>query len=612
MSFRTLFRKIGLCLLAAGLATPVQSFSPVLAAASTPETVSNRDVLPGILGPRDIERYRRIFELQDQARWKQADKLIGQLDDKVLAGHVQFQRYMHPTGYRSSFKELSDWMKSYSDHPGAWQVYNLARRRQGKAHAPVRPEDTRYPGVTGQSADPKPPLPSRTTDETHAVSRFFAKVRYYVRKGEPDRAEKRYWAMDARGLLVPYEKAEALERIAASYYYKGDDDKAAILSTMGADLAREVEPGNDWIAGLAAWRHGETRAAYEHFRHVAMSERASNWLTAAGHFWAARAALRLGSPESSNDHLAEACGYTETFYGLIACRQLGIRPDIDWTVPGLDVEGVSNLLRHPAVRRAIALTEVGRNDIADEELRLLWGREGTTVQDDLLALAAHLNLPAIQIRLGRAGGTGRPSSTAVRYPLPDWEPAGGFTVDRALIFAMVKQESDFRIRAKSRVGAGGLMQVMPATARYISRDRSILKKNKHRLYEPEFNIALGQNYIQYLLDLEYADGNLFMALAAYNGGPGSLKGWKQEVSYHQDPLLFIESIGFYETRAYVEHVMANLWLYRMRLGQETPSLDAIASGAWPTLEAMDTAQTDEAVRRALTHTAQRNRSIAED
>ncbi|WP_247118746.1 lytic transglycosylase domain-containing protein [Kordiimonas marina] len=607
--FRPLSRLVGTGLVIAGLMFPVMPTQP--AWAKEQPNVQPGDVLPGVLSEHDIKLYRKIFEVQEKAKWHEADRLIRKLHDKILMGHVEFQRLMHPTGYRARYSELAAWMKHYADLPGAWQVYNLARKRQGHAHAPRRPTDTRYPGVTGQSAPQKPPLPHRSVLETRAVSRFFANVRYYVRKGQPERAEKRFWAMNARGLLVPYEKAEALERISASYYYDDNDDKALILGTLGANYAREIEPGNDWIAGLASWREGDLKKAYTHFNYVSVSERAGDWLTAAGHFWAARTALRLGHPAQSDQHLQEACTYVETFYGLIACRQLGIKPDIDWTVPELTRDAADRLIKHPAVRRAIALTEIGRDDIADEELRLLWGREGTSVQDDLLALAAYLNLPAIQIRLGRAGGTGKPSSTAVRYPLPDWEPAGGFTVDRALIFAMVKKESDFRIRARSHAGAGGLMQVMPATARYISRGHAnrLLRRNRHRLYEPEFNMALGQNYIEYLLDADYVEGNLFMALAAYNGGPGSLMSWRKEVTYGQDPLLFIESIGFYETRSYVEKVMANLWLYRMRLGQETPSLDAVASGAWPTLEQMDTPETDDAVQRALTHTASQEANI---
>ena len=575
-------------------------------------TDGSSSVIPTVLSKKDIARYQRIFELQDQGRWKQADKLIKQLDDRILMGHLQFQRYMHPKAYRSRYSELAAWLKRYADHPSAWRVYRLARKRQGKARAPRRPMDTRYPGVTGQSGAPKPPLPRRSRLERKAVRTFFANVRRYVRRGLPERAEKRYWAMEKRGLLVPHEKAEGLERVAASYYYNGNDFKALKLATLATNLARELEPTNDWIAGLANWRLGNVETAHKHFKYLGESERASDWLIAAGNFWASRTAFRMGDSYGATQHLATASQLDETFYGLLAGRQLGIEPNIDWSVPRLEKPAMARLLKHPATRRAIALTEISRDDVADEELRLLWGRKGTAVQDDLLALSATLNLPAIQIRLSRAGGTGTPAPTATRYPLPDWIPAGGYKVDRAMIFAMVRKESDFRSRAKSRVGAGGLMQVMPATARWITKKGSMLRKNRHRLFEPEFNIALGQQYIEHLMDTEYVEGNILMALAAYNGGPGSLVEWRKEVDFGQDPLLFIESIGFYETRSYIERVMANLWLYRMRLGQDTPSLDALASGAWPTLEYLDTDATPAALRRAVTLTTGRTATSAED
>lgn len=555
--------------------------------------------LPEILSDKDIALYQQVFELQQAAEWNEAAKLIKQIENPILMGHVQFQKLMHPTGYRSKYSELAAWMKNYADHPNAWRVYRLAKRRQGKARSPRSPEKTRYPGVTGQSALPKPPLPRRSRLEAKSVRTFLANVRRYVRRGTPERAEKRYWAIEKTDLLVPHEKAEALERIASSYYYEGDNERAKMFAELGAKLSREIVPQTDWIAGLAHWRDNNFDAAYKHFEALSFSERAGNWLLSAGSFWAGRAALRLGRPDDGINHLKTAATYTETFYGLIASRQLGITPDIDWSLPPLKQKSVDHLMQYPATSRALALKEIGRDDAADEELRLLWGREGVSVQEDMLALSSALNLPAIQIRLSRVGGTGAPAPTATRYPMPDWQPAGGFIVDRALIFAMVRKESDFRSRAKSRVGAGGLMQVMPATASYITNNRALLRRNKNRLYEPEFNIALGQQYIEYLMDFDYVEGNLLMALAAYNGGPGSLLTWRRDVDYKTDPLLFIESIGFYETRNYIERVMANLWLYRMRLGQATPSLDALASGAWPTLEYLDDDNTPDAMQRAI-------------
>ena len=584
------------------------TLSPLL---SAQENISDAEV-PTVLSDKDIERYQRIFELQNQAQWKKADKLIKSLDNPILMGHLKFQRYMHPTGYRSKFSELSGWMREYSDHPNAWRLYRLAKRRQGKARAPQRPTETRYPGVAGQAAAPKPPIPRRDKAERAAARKFKANIRRYVRRGLPDRAEKRYWAIDKRGILADWEKAEALERIAASYYYKGNDFKAKVLGVLAANLGREVEPQGDWIAGLAYWRTGDFESAFYHFDILSGHERASDWLVAAGHFWASRAAYRTGRYTEGESHLKIASGYVDTFYGLIAMRQLGIEPDIDWTIPALDDGAINNLYRYTATKRAIALSEIGRSDLADEELRLLWGREGASVQKDVMALSAHMNLPALQIRLGRVIGSQQPISKSVLYPIPDWEPADGFRVDRAFIFAVMRQESDFISRARSRVGAGGLMQVMPATARFISRRNKTLRNNRNRLSEPQFNMELGQTYVEQLLDIDYIGDNLFMALAAYNAGPGSLIGWQKEVEYREDPLLFIESIGFYETRNFIERVVSNLWHYRIRLNQETPSLDAIAAGDWPKITSLDTKETVLAVQKLNRISANRKTSLAED
>ena len=81
--------------------------------------------------------------------------------------------------------------------------------------------------------------------------------------------------------------------------------------------------------------------------------------------------------------------------------------------------------------------------------------------------------------------------------------------------------------------------------------------------------------------------NLFFATVAYNAGPGNLSKWRRKSDYRNDPLLFIESIKSRETRNYVEHVLTNFWAYRLRLGQPTPSLDAVAAGEWPVYTPFD-------------------------
>ena len=88
--------------------------------------------LPSLLNEADAARYRIVFELQMNGEWKDADKIIERIDDRALMGHVKAQRYLHPTKYRSRYRELKAWMADYADHPEARRIYKLALRRRPK------------------------------------------------------------------------------------------------------------------------------------------------------------------------------------------------------------------------------------------------------------------------------------------------------------------------------------------------------------------------------------------------------------------------------------------------------------------------------------------------
>ena len=100
-------------------------------------------------------------------------------------------------------------------------------------------------------------------------------------------------------------------------------------------------------------------------------------------------------------------------------------------------------------------------------------------------------------------------------------------------------------------------------------------------------MMLGQKYIKILLSDKKINGDLFLMAAAWNGGPGNLNKWRNNTEHMDDPLFFIESLPSRETRIFIEKVLTNLWIYRDRLGQPKPSLDAIAAGEWPMYKAFD-------------------------
>jgi soluble lytic murein transglycosylase-like protein len=162
--------------------------------------------------------------------------------------------------------------------------------------------------------------------------------------------------------------------------------------------------------------------------------------------------------------------------------------------------------------------------------------------------------------------------------MPRLHPAGGFSVDPALVYALTRLESNFDAAAISRAGARGLMQIMPITAQYITGD---LFYSPERLHEPSSNLQIGQRYISYLSRQDGIDHDLIRMLASYNSGPGNFLRWGPDIHDDGDPLLFIEAIPVAETRSFVTQALIYSWIYAAQLHLPAPSLDDLAAGEFP-------------------------------
>jgi len=560
------------------------------------------------LSEADVEAYRNIFYEQNRGRWKQADKEIKKLENPILMGHVQYQRYMHATAYTSKFSELKNWMADYGDLPGAQRIYDLGKRKNGgktggmmtplngasysfPADKPAAP--SRADVEAAQAAKPKPKAPTeaqlRKRQERRDVAELTRVINRYLRQHNAARAEKRLWAFTERGLLTSREIDAHLSRIANEYYLTNHDEKAFALAQL-ASRSREHVSQADWIAGLSAWRLGDCAVAAQHFEHVSESAVAGDWTAAAGAYWAARSDLNCKQPDQVNRLLKKAAGFTRTFYGILAARQLGVEVDLDWTVPEFTASNYRELRGLSSVHRAIALAQVGENSLADQELSTAWERTRDSQHASLLGLASQLGLAATQLRIGRIEEQKRIAALdSTLYPVPYIIPDGGYTLDRALLFGMIRQESGFNSWAKSVAGARGLMQLMMGAAGDMSRDRGL---RRIKLDDPRYNMYLGQKYMKTMIE-QYAEGNLFKSLTAYNAGPGNMQKWVKRTNFQDDPLLFIESIPARETRIYIERVLSNMWIYRMRMGQDTPTLNFVAEGKWPIYTPQDNSQSAE-------------------
>jgi len=563
-----------------------------------------------LLNAADIKLYKRIFLLQEKGKWQKADKLIKQLGNRLLLGHILYQRYMHPTEYSSRYSELAKWMLKYPDHPGAKRIYSLAKKKNGgkggKLHKPIPSLALNFPAdkpTYGKRASPdnsdmsavQENINPETIDPVATIARprhkkadridiynLKTRIKRYLRRGNPERAEKRLWAFERRDLLSPSEFTKLLGDIAGGYFFDNQDAKALALGKISAEYSHGTASQPDWIAGLSAWRLGDCGASAQHFEKVADSPVAGDWTSSAGAFWAARAYLVCRQPERVAELLKKAAKYRRTFYGLIAARQLGQLPKINWSVPAFTKDHLDLIKDLRSVQRAIALTQTGKTMLADMELSDAWQRSRGAKHEALLGLASKLGLAGTQLKIGKIEEQKRRTALdSTLYPMPDTAPNGGFTLDKALIFAVMRQESEFNSWARSHAGARGIMQVMPRTASYISRDRSLRFGNKIKLDDPKYNMALGQKYIHDMLGKDFTGGNLFKTLTAYNAGPGNLRKWERKTNFQDDPLLFIESIPARETRNYIEHVVSNFWIYRMQMNQTMTTLDTIAMGEWP-------------------------------
>ncbi len=546
--------------------------------------------LPKVLSLEDAETYRAIFGLQEAGQWRAADREIAKLENDLLLGHVLAQRYLHPTKYRSKYRELRDWLALYADHPDARRIYRLAlKRKPADAAAPNAPRGSVFGGWMPEDASFPVYQPQKqlTKAQRNRVRQLQAAIRARIRRGWPTGAKELLGTGEVEKLFDQVLIDRARADIAASYFYYSKDTEALEMADAAVEQSSVFVPTAHWVGGLAAWRMGDSARASEHFEALALAKGVTDWYRAAGAYWAARANLVARNPENVNRWLLIAAVHPRTFYGLLARKALGFPVVFEWRDPPLTEADLDLLSARPRGARALALIQSGRRDRAEAELRRV-RPEGPGEARALAAFAVQASLPVLALRVGASleAVSGERFDSAV-YPIPAWEPQDGFKVDRALIYALMRQESQFNTRAKSRAGARGLMQLMPATAAFIAGDRSLRSSARHRLYEPGFNMMLGQKYIEHLLGHKAVEGDLFHLVTAYNGGPGNLGKWRRETRYGDDPLLFIESLPSRETRDFIERVLTNFWIYRHQFGQATPSLDAIAAGEWPSYTSLD-------------------------
>ena len=335
-----------------------------------------------------------------------------------------------------------------------------------------------------------------------------------------------------------------------------------------------------WYHGLSLWRNKAYNKAAVQFEKVANTSNLNEWHKAAAYFWAHRAYARAEN-ERAEDMLDLAAEYPMSFYGMLANAKLNHSGN--WMAAAPYVP--SSLRRKPAVLRAQALASIGREVEAEEELRAIFSNLPRHERKAMVTLASEFNLPNLQVRLSRMKELTDEEALFASYPMPKAIAEVQTTVDSAMIFAISRQESGFRPNVASHAGAVGMMQVLPSTANHIARhlgtELATSDISRAGLKNADINVRLGAAYIQMLMRKPHVNGSWIHAIASYNAGPGAVASWARLTRNVDDPLLYIESIPYSETRNYVVQVLAHYWVYQHLMGEQSITLQSLAAGAWP-------------------------------
>lgn len=324
----------------------------------------------------------------------------------------------------------------------------------------------------------------------------------------------------------------------------------------------------EFLSGFLALRKiNQPQNALTHFTNLAGAAQ-TPVSRARGHYWLARAYAALGEKRAAKDSYETAGSLNTTYYGQLALSKINNQPVIyarpESTVP----RSVKNKFnKHDMTQAILQLDRIGQERRAERfyfaSLKASHRRADFAM---LLDLAYKKNRPDWAVKAAKMANKKNILIEGSAFPVLAMKIPS--KPELALTHALIRQESEFRSRAGSKVGAQGLMQLMPRTAREMARKLGI-RYRRSSLTDPAYNILLGTTFIQ--RQINAFDGSYVLALAGYNAGPSRVRKWIKMFGDPRDKdvsaIDWIELIPIYETRNYVMRIMENLQFYRARLNR---------------------------------------------
>ena len=551
------------------LPQPASSIPDFDVAPTPPATIVQQPIVVPQQPPvavRVPRNWAEVFAAIRGSRWAEAQAGIMSLPRGALTPVARAELYTAKGSPVVSLAQIQGLLAEAPDLPQADQLARMAVAR-GATTAPeyIRRRQTTWLGNSPSRSKARPISGEPQADQLRSQLDPLIKA--------DDAINAELLLMQAAPYISYEARAEAGQRVAWSYYAIGRDaDARRVADTYRAGATGDWASQSAWVSGLASWRLNDCNAASNAFREVA-SRSVQRELGAAGYFWAARAEQACRRPQAVEGLLKAAAASPESFYGLLARETLGA----DKRLPRDAHNGISRVENVPNVRRAEELVSIGQHWLAESMLKHQAQIGRPQEHHGLIEVAKRLDLASAQYWLAHNGQNGAVVDAIDRYPTPRWGPRNGWRIDPALALAHMRQESNFRADVVSPAGAVGLMQVRPGTAGDLARAGGLAGTGN--LIDPPNNIEYGQSYIEMMRRTAATGGQLPRIIAAYNAGPLPVSRWSYIAP--TDPLLWIESIPYWETRYYVPSVLRNMWVYQGLANAETPTLTALAQHRWP-------------------------------